>query len=489
MADNAGIRIEKRTFLSTVCVLLCVMICAGVLTLVLPQGRYERQCADNGYEEIIADSYTVVDGERLPVWRWFTAPVEVLFSSDSLVAVMVTLFLIFIGGTFLVLDRSGVMKWLLGRVVRRFGGRRYLLMAALVLVGMLAGSVMGLFEEFAPLVPIVVALSLALGWDSLMGLGMSILAVGFGFSVGTFNPFSILVAQELAGLPIFSGLWFRILSFCLFYALLFGFLYAYGKKLDRDPTRSPAYESDRGLREKYRFDPDEAVGEDDPRLKKAVWIFVAALGCAALYILVSLVMTYCGNDILTDFTLPMLLVALTVGGLLAGRASGCAPKALLRDFGKGMLAMLPGALLIVMAMSAKQIVQAGGVMDTILHGAYQLLSGLGKYESILLVFAFVLVLEFFISSASAKAFLVIPLVVPFASLIGLTRQSIVQAYCFSDGFTNVFWPTNACLLIVLGLVNLSYGRWLRFSWKLMLGVLALSVGLLLGAVAIGYGPA
>ncbi len=128
-------------------------------------------------------------------------------------------------------------------------------------------------------------------------------------------------------------------------------------------------------------------------------------------------------------------------------------------------------------------------MDTILHGAYQLLSGLGKYESILLVFAFVLVLEFFISSASAKAFLVIPLVVPFASLIGLTRQSIVQAYCFSDGFTNVFWPTNACLLIVLGLVNLSYGRWLRFSWKLMLGVLALSVGLLLGAVAIGYGPA
>lgn len=482
-----GIRIGKRTFISTVCVLLAVMICAGVLTLVLPQGSYERVAVD-GYTEIVPESYTVTEGSKLPVWRWLTAPFEVLAGSDGMIAIMIILFLIFIGGTFLVLDKSGVMRYMLTSVTAKMGRHKYALLAVMTLVCMAIGSTMGIFEEFAPLVPLVVALSLALGWDSFVGLGMSILAVGFGFSVGTFNPFSILIAQKLAGLPVFSGLLFRVGAFLIFYGILITFLMLYAKKIEKNPQKSLCWESDKVMREKYRYDARDGT-LNNAALKKATSVFIGAFGLIFLYILVSLILLYGGNGVLTDYTMPVMVILLTAGGLLAGKASKYTEKGLFRDFGKGMLAMAPGALLIVMAMSAKQIVLAGGVMDTILHGAYELMSGVGKYEAILLVFGFVLVLEFFISSASAKAFIVIPLVVPFASLLGLTRQALVQSYCFADGFTNMFFPTNACLLIVLGLVNLPYGKWLKWGWKLMLITVAACVGLLLLAVKIGYGPA
>lgn len=486
-SEQNGIRIGKRTFISTVCVLLAVMICAGVLTLVLPQGSYDRVIV-NGYEEIVPESYTVTDGGKLPVWRWFTAPFEVLIGSDGTIAIMIILFLVFIGGTFLILDKSGVMRYMLASVTVKMAKRKYALLAVMTLLCMVIGSTMGIFEEFAPLVPIVVALALTLGWDSLVGLGMSILAVGFGFSVGTFNPFSILVAQKLAGLPIFSGLLFRVGAFLIFYGILVTFLLLYAKKIEKNPQKSICWESDKAMREKYHYDPQDGTLENIA-LKKAAMVFIGAFGLIFLYIAVSLVLLYNGNGTLTDYTMPVMAVVLTTGGLLAGKVSKYAKKGLFKDFGKGMLAMAPGALLIMMAMSAKQIVLAGGVMDTILHGAYELMSGVGKYQAILIVFGFVLVLEFFISSASAKAFIVIPLVVPFASLLGLTRQSLVQSYCFADGFTNLFFPTNAALLIVLGLVNLPYWKWIKWGWKLTLVTVAACVGLLLLAVRIGYGPA
>lgn len=482
-----GIRISKRTFLSTVSVLFAVIIAAGILTLVLPQGAYERITAD-GYEQIVADSYTeIADGKRLPVWRWLTAPFEVLAGEDGLVAIMIIIFLIFIGGTFLILERSGIMEYLLRRAAKRYGAHKYRLMAVIIFLFMGMGSAMGLFEETIPLVPFIVALALALGWDSLVGLGMSILAVGFGFACGTFNPFSILVAQEIAGLPVFSGLLFRLLSFALFYGLLLAFVMTYAKKIEKDPSKSLSYESDAVNREKYIFDPDEEAS--NPRAKTASLVFVSAFGLIALYIVVSLIMLYTGNDVLTGYTLPFVAVVMTADGLIAGRISGLRPKELFRDFGKGMLTMAPGALLIVMAMAAKQIVVAGGVMDTILHGVYVRMGHMSSFPAVLTVFAFVLVLEVFISSASAKAFIVIPLIVPFASLIDITRQTVVQSYCFADGFANIFFPTNAALLIALGLVNLSYGKWLKWSWKLTVGTVLLSVALLGLAVVTGYGPA
>ncbi len=482
MEDQAGLHINKRTFFNTMAVLLAVMVAAGILTRVLPQGSYERVTSAAGYETVVAGTYTTTDADPLPIWRWFTAPFEVFTQSDSLTAIVIILFLIFMGGTFLIIEKSGVMRYIINAAIARFGSRKYLLMAVVSLICMLMGSVIGMFEETVALVPIMVAMALALGWDSFVGIGMSILSVGLGFAAGTFNAFTIGIAQDLAGLPLYSGLGLRAVVFVIVYAMLMLFLVSYAKKIERSPEKSPLYDSDSARREKFVYNDDpELLG--NKKLKKATVIFLGSFVLIFVYVIAGM---FVGG--LSDYVLPVQLLLVTAGGIVAGAVSGYCQKGLLRDFLHGCVTILPGTLFIVLAMSAKQILVAGGIMDTVLHIADEAMSGVNAYGCALVIFAFVLVLELFISSASAKAFLIMPVIVPLADLIGLTRQSAVQAFVFGDGFTNMFFPTNALLLIALGMINVSYGKWWRWTWKLQLGLLLLSAATIVVSVAINYGP-
>ena len=199
------ININKKAFVSSVLVLLVLMILAGVLTNIIPAGRYERQLVD-GRLIIDPDSFQYTDKPSFPIWRWFVAPIEVLWSNDAPIVIAIIIFLLVIGGAFAVLNRSNLLTYLISKIVRAFGQQKYLLLAVIVFAFMMLGSVVGIFEEIIPLIPIIVALSYSLGWDSLTGLGMSFLATGIGFASGIANPFTIGVAQKIAGLPLFSGI-------------------------------------------------------------------------------------------------------------------------------------------------------------------------------------------------------------------------------------------------------------------------------------------
>ena len=127
-------------------------------------------------------------------------------------------FLLVIGGVFTALDACGLMKYMLDKIVNKFGGARYKLLAIVSFFFMAMGAFIGSFEECIPMVPIVVALSVSLGWDAMTGMGMSLLTVGCGFASGVCNPFTVGVAQSLAGLPMFSGIWFRLICFAVIYS-------------------------------------------------------------------------------------------------------------------------------------------------------------------------------------------------------------------------------------------------------------------------------
>ena len=221
---GSGIKIGKKVFISSTIILLVLMLTAGILTYVIPSGSYDRIIQD-GREIIVADSFKFMERPDYPAWRWLIAPLEVIGSEDSLMILGIVLFIVIIGGSFSVMDRAGVMKAVINRTVDRFGHRRYLLMAVIVFFLMSLGAFMGIFEEVIPLVPIIVALAYRLGWDSLTGLGMSLLASAFGFSAAVSNPFTVGIAQRLAGLPAFSGFAFRIFVFLIIYVILVTFLY------------------------------------------------------------------------------------------------------------------------------------------------------------------------------------------------------------------------------------------------------------------------
>ena len=211
-----------------------------------------------------------------------------------------------------------------------------------------------------------------------------------------------------------------------------------------------------------------------------VW-FGAILGAGILVVLSSGFLTF-----LQDYTMIIVAVMFLTAGMTSCLVSGMAGKELGRTFAKGVVNILPAIALILMASSIKYILTEARVLDTILHSAVQVASGLPKWVVILFIYGIVLVMNFFISSGSAKAFLLMPLIVPLAQLFGISSQLCVVAFAFGDGFSNVFYPTNAALLIALGLADVSYGTWIKYSWKFQAANLVLTSALLLFGLAVGY---
>lgn len=201
MEQKAGAQISRKAFVQSLLILLALMIVAGVLTRVLPASSYARTVQE-GREVIDPQSFQYLPRPNYPIWRWFTAPVEVLWGPDGLTIITIIVFILLVGVSFAVLYRCGVLNAAVARVVRAFGHRKYVLLLVISFLFMAVGAFFGIFEEVLPLVPVMLALSYSLGWDSLVGLGMSILATNMGFSAAVTNPFTIGVAQQIAGLPL-----------------------------------------------------------------------------------------------------------------------------------------------------------------------------------------------------------------------------------------------------------------------------------------------
>lgn len=424
---------------------------------------------------IIDGTYHEID-YKMPVWKILASPVLVFGSENITTGLAIILFIVLIGGTFLILDERGVLRYIMAVVIRKFETKKYLLLCIVVFICMLLSSTAGILEESVTLVPIACAISLALGWDSLVGLGISLVAVAFGFTAATFNPFNVLTVQRLAGLPAFSGLWLRLITFALVYGVLVGFLILYARKIEKHPEKSICYESDREMREKYKLENNLEVLEN-PAIRSATRAFVACVSGVLVCIVLDFALGLGGM-----LSMPGMALLFTIGGLLAGYRSGLRGKALLAGFWRGVKTIAPAIPLIFFILAITYILDEGHIVHTILHAVYNLIGGLSPYAAVLLLLLFIAVLEFFIGSGTAKAFLIMPIVAPLAQLIGISGNTVVLTFCMGDGFTNLLYPTSGIMIIAIGLVNVSYGKWLKFTWKLFVAEGVLSVALLFFAV-------
>ena len=382
-----------KSFITAIVVIFAMMVLTYALTIIIPGGY-------------------------IPFWKWILSPILVLFAKDSGSMIAIIALLVVLGGIFNTLDKFGVLRLLLDKVTAKFGKSRRVLLAVIPLFFMVIGSAAGTFEECVPLVPVVVALAIRLGWDALTGLGMSILAAGCGFAAGVCNPFTVGVAQELAGLPMFSGMWYRAVAFLIIYILLMLFLLIYVRKIEKP------------MDEKML----EGIGSGNVRQ--------------------------------------------------IAYSSGSRFWKIGITFKEGVVSVLPGVLLILMANSIRFTLLEGNILDVILQGAVSLASGMPRFGVILFIYGLVLILNFFIPSGSAKAFLLMPLIVPLAEAFDISAQLCVVAFAFGDGFSNVFYPTNPVLLISIGLANVSYGTWAKWSGKFQLINLFVTGALLLLGLAI-----
>lgn len=463
-SEKKGMSISVKSFITAIAVIFGLMVVSYILTFIIPGGQYVRVDDGNGNMIITADSVFQNIAGGIPFWKWILSPFLVLGADGSALVIAVIAFLLVIGGVFEGLAQCGLMQYMLDKIAYKFGAKRYTLLFAIMLFFMGMGALIGSFEECIPMVPIVVSLALSLGWDKLTGLGMSLLAVGCGFASGVCNPFTVGVAQGLAGLPMFSGVWLRAVSFVLIFGLLWLFVHGHAKKVEKPIAAEIANDF-----------------KDDPKLSRGLTVFAVIIGIGLVTVLSSGFITF-----LQDFTLYIVALMFLVAGIAAPLTAGMSGKALGKAFIKGLIGFLPAVLMILMASSIRYTLDTANVLDTILHGAVGLAATMPKWVVILFIYLIVLVMNFFIGSGSAKAFMLIPLIVPMAQIFGISPQLCIVAFAFGDGFSNVLYPTNAALLVALGLADESYGDWFRWSVKFQLMNLVLTSAVLLFGLAVGY---
>ena len=463
--QKKGLDISAASFITAMIIIFALMCGTYALTFVVPSGEYARIVDANGDTVLdTASGFQYVEG-GMSFWKWILSPFLVLVAEGSGTILAVIAFLLVIGGVFNGLDKCGLMQYMLDKIVDRFGASKYRLMAMIIFFFMTLGSLIGSYEECVPLVPIVVALAISLGWDDLTGLGMSVLAIGCGFAAGVCNPFTVGVAQNLIGLPMFSGMWLRCISFIVIYLLLFLFIRSHAKKVEKPQNITASL---------HTFVPN-------PKKDKALKYFGGILLVGVLVIFSSVFVAA-----LQDLTMIIVAVMFLLGGIVSILTTGMSAKEMGVYFWNGVTSIFPAVFMILMASSIKYTLVEAKILDTLLHSAVGIAETLPKAVVILFVYLLVLVMNFFISSGSAKAFLLMPLIVPLAQIFDISAQLCVMAFAFGDGFSNVLYPTNAVLLISIGLVNVNYVKWFKWTWKFQLLNLVVTSLMLLFGLVIGY---
>ena len=326
------------------------------------------------------------------------------------------------------------------------------------------------YDDFAP---IMVMIAISLGYDSIVGAGIILLGGAVGFSTGTLNPSTTLVAQDIAGLAPYSGIGYRVVSFIAFYIVTNIYLIKYATKIKVNPKASPMYELD-----KQRNYDVEANEEFRSPMTTRKWLIILALfGALGL-------MVYGGVSQgwgLTETGAIFIWLSIIVGFI-----AGFKPSTTAKYFIDGAKTMIGAAIIIGLARTISGVLSAGNIMDT---SIYYLSRSLTVFPLLLrgpVMFITNIIVNMFITSGSGQAAAIMPIFAPLADMIGLSRQAAVLAFNFGDGFCNYILPTSTALMGILGATNIPYDKWMMFMWKLFMIWIIVGSILMVGAQVIGY---
>ena len=465
--------ISVKSFITVVALLLCVLFFAGALSYFIPTGSFALD--ENG--TLIPGSYTKGEIKGIAVWRVITAPVRVFASEDALTIIIISIFLLVMSGVFNLLEKTDGIKVFIGRLMKRLAKKGGPVVCLSVLVFMLFGSFFGMFEELVTLVPLMVILMLSLGMDTMTGLGACMLAACFGFSAAITNPFSVGLAASVAQIPALTGVWLRIIFFGIIYFTLCTFLMIHLHKIERSPEASLTYESDIEKKKEIGDFLNHNTENEDRVFKVYSVFFIAQI---VMLVLIASIRAISG------LAIPLLSASFLIGGIVCGMLVSERKRDTFRYLAQGAVSMLPAVLMIALASSVKLVMTESEIIDTVMNFAIENLEDKNRFVAIILVYFLILFLQMFIGSASAKIMLVMPIVMPICTALGLSPAIVILAYCMADGFTDVIIPTNPILLVGLSMANVSYTKWVKWTWKLQILVFAITILILLFAVAIGY---
>jgi uncharacterized ion transporter superfamily protein YfcC len=447
-----------------------LILLAAAATWILPGGSYQRQkeIVSGTQREVVLPGTYKVEPSNPQLGAIFLAPMRGFLRMGAIIGLI-----LIVGGAFNILNDTGAIAAGIHQLIKLLGHRRYLIIPIVMTVFSFFGGAYGMAEEAIPFALIFVPLALALGYDSIVGVCLSFVAAGVGFSAGFLNPFTVQISQAIAGVPLGSGIYYRILVWVIATAVAIVWVMVYAARVKADPTRSIMYDLDRQRREE--------IGKADAEQVAFTWRH----GLCLLVLLGAVVGLIVGSTAYKWYMVEFAGLFFAMG-VLAGLAAGIGPNRLAKSFITGAKDLTGAALIVAFAGGIVVILEDGHILDTILHGMASVTSHFGGVLAAQAMYVLQLILNFFIPSGSTKAVLTMPLLAPLADLSGITRQTLVLAYQLGAGFNSMILPTSAVTVGTLALAKIPYERWVRWNWPLQVVFFVLSLAVLVWPALVGW---
>lgn len=487
----------------TLVIIFFVGLLAAALTYFIPVGAFQDQTVHyvlDGVEKtrkvVNPDSFSyVMDAAGAPEYKRIVLfatgddvgllnfPFEGLVSGDKWgSAIGVIMFMLVIGGAFGIVMRTGTIDNGILRLIDKTKGNELLFIPVMFTLFSLGGAVFGMGEEAIAFAIIIAPLMVRLGYDSITTVMVTYVATQIGFATSWMNPFSVAIAQGIAGIPVLSGASVRIGLWCLFTLVGIAFTMQYAMRIRKNPELSYSRRTDAHFRSQTADLQNSRFGLGD------VLVLLTVLAVTVWVIWGVVVHAWYIPEIATQF-FTMGLVAGLIGVVF--RLNNMTLNDIASAFRDGAAVMIAPALLVGFAKGVLLLVGSGGtgepsVLNSILHSASGLIGGVHDSLAAWFMFTFQSIFNFFVTSGSGQAALTMPLMAPLGDLVGVSRQVSVLAFQLGDGFTNVIVPTSASLMGTLGVCRVDWGDWARFCWRFMLLLFVLASSVVVIAQLFGY---
>ena len=410
----------------TFVILVAIIIIAAIATYLIPAGEFTRfKDAATGKTLVEAGSYHRIASNPLNPLLIPSAIYTGIVKSASTIT-----FMLIIGGAFEVITSTGALTALCKKLSKTFSKHKYAVIPVFLTLFSIFGFTMGMSSEVMIFVPIGITLALFLGLDKVTGTAMIALGAAVGFTAGILNPFNVGVAQDIAELPLFSGMAYRIVILVILLAATSAYIIIYAKKVAANPEKSVIY----GIQEdtEYTF---EDVSDSISKSQIAVLVIMAAGFGILIYGLSKKGWYFEEMSGLFIFM-----------GIACGLVSGYGPSRIAKEFGNGAKGIVVGCLIIGIARTVEVILSDAKILDTIVYGIVNIVNVMPGSIKAVGMFICQSLINCVIVSGTGQAAVTMPLMVPVSDLVGISRQTAVLAFQLGDGFSNSVLPMSSSLM-------------------------------------------
>ncbi len=434
----------------TFVILVFLIFFAAALTYFIPAGELDRiEDKATGKELVVEGSYQQIEESPVGIFDIPLAIVHGLIgASDVIFSILI------VGGAFQVIMATGTVEAATGRVANRFSKNEKWVIPIFLSLFSIGGFTMGMSTEGIVFVPIGIAIARSLGYDAITGTAMIALGASCGFTAGLLNPFNVGLAQAIAGVPLFSGMWLRAVLLVVFLVITSIYLIHYATRVKEDPSKSVVYGLEKNATEK---------GVDHSHLPsfelKHYLVILTMILCFVLLIWGVSKKNWWIEEISALF--------LTMG-VVSGLCARFGPSKISSEFVKGATAITFGALIIGVARAIVVVLEQGNIIDTIVSSLAMVVGELPSSVQVLGMYAFQTLMNVLITSGSGIAATTMPIMAPLSDLLGITRQTAILAYQLGDGISNLILPVSSTLMGTLAIAGIPYQKWVKFMWPLML---------------------